>query len=40
MERPNGMKGSKHYHRYGDAPFIEAPDWPSLGQVARLVAPG
>src|SRR5436305_10336144 len=22
MERPNGMKGSKHYHRYGDAPFI------------------
>jgi outer membrane protein TolC len=27
MERPNGMKGSKHYHRFGDAPFIESPDW-------------
>src|SRR5207302_3814355 len=27
MERPNGMKGSRHFHDDGDAPFIEAPDW-------------
>src|SRR5438309_6399312 len=27
MERPNGMRGSKHFHDHGDAPFIESPQW-------------
>jgi outer membrane protein TolC len=27
MERPNGIRGSRHFHDDGDAPFIEAPDW-------------
>jgi outer membrane protein TolC len=32
MMRPNGIRGSRHFHDNGDAPFIEAPDWrASLG---------
>jgi outer membrane protein TolC len=27
MIRVNGMKNSKHFHDYGDAPFIEDPEW-------------
>jgi len=27
MVRPNGIKGSKHFHDDGDAPFIESPEW-------------
>ncbi len=27
MMRPNGVRGSRHFHDDGDAPFIEDPDW-------------
>jgi hypothetical protein len=31
MVRPNGIRGSRHFHDDGDAPFIESPEW-----LARL----
>jgi outer membrane protein TolC len=27
MAWPNGIRGSRHFHDNGDAPFIEDPDW-------------
>ena len=27
MMWPNGIRGSRHYHDNGDAPFIESPSW-------------
>ena len=29
MAWPNGIRGSRHYHDDGDAPFIESPSWMS-----------
>src|SRR5207245_9653727 len=30
MVRANGMPGYRHWHKYGDAPFIEDAEWGKL----------